>query len=661
MKFNYFVAFLLCLFTVSAIAQRTEVSLNGTWKFMSDAKNIGETADWKTQLPQNAVEVKVPHTFNLMKGLDNYAGKAWYQRKFDVPAEWKDKSVRLIFEAVYHDATVFVNGVKVTEHFGSGYTQFSVDVTAAVKVGQPNTLVVLADNTYTELALPYKRSFDWVNDGGIIRGVKLVSAGTPSIRYAHLLTEINFADTTSVVSFGVKLYQEKLNQASFVVKATNWKTGEVLFAQDINSKKAGDEFRFTVKTPKVKLWDLFSPNLYNVTVDVKNDKTISDIYKTRIGFREIKTEGTSLMLNRKRVRLPGIEHMPGSHPDYGSAEPKWLMDSVVSMLDDLNVKVTRFHWEVDEYYIDKLDENGILLQAEIPWWQQPTRLSPEVMGIAKKHFDEMIERDFNHPSIFAWGIANEVKHDGFDDITEMKRYVKNLDSSRFVNVIANSLGYKVKDDWSVPGDILTWNEYTGTWHETGKDSLLAFKFSNIKKAFPDRPVLITEHGLCEPFFIGGDQKRITSMIYHYNEWAKQPFVIGCIYFCLSDYRTQMGEDGVGRYCARIHGITDMYLNKKSSYDVFKNLTRPIEVLKVKKLDDTTVQMELMNKDGLPSYFTEGFVMKYKLVSGEMKTVPIPAMKPGEIQNVKFENVPPRYNFKIIAPNGKVINGYPIDK
>jgi beta-galactosidase len=647
--------------SVSVHSQRTETTLNGKWFFIVDKDNKGESLGWKNSIPAEASEVKVPHTFNLMPGLEDYAGKAWYERSFEVPVVWKTKSIRIVFEAVNHDATVYINGIKVAEHAGSGFTQFSANISNAVFYGRTNTLVVLTDNSYSGSNLPYKRSFDWVNDGGIIRGVKLIVSGLPSIRYVHITPIVNFTDSTGILSFSVKLNEGKINQTDFNIQAVNWKSGEVLFRKEINQKKKGSEFTFSIRTGKVKLWDLYQPNLYIVTVDVKKQNVISDTYKTRIGFREIKTKGADLMLNRKRVRLPGIEHMPGSNPNYGSAEPTWVMDSVVSMFNDLNIKITRLHWEADEYFINKLDENGILLQDEIPWWQQPDRLSPELMKIAKMHLTEMIERDFNHPSIFAWGLSNEVSHNGFSDIDTLKAFTEKLDNSRFVNVIGNSLGFLLKKDYSAAGDILTWNEYTGTWFDFDKDTLLIPKLQNIAKELPGRPLLITEHGLCEPIFVGGDQKRITTMIYHYTEWSKQPFIMGCIYFCLSDYRTQAGENGSGKFSARIHGITDMFLKKKSSFAVYKNLTRPIEILKLKKINEKTVEIELLNKDALPSYTCKGFIVSYINKAGNTYKVTIPTMEPGEKKMMRFENVADRYDFKIIAPNGVFVNGYPIDK
>ena len=77
---------------------------------------------------------------------------------------------------------------------------------------------------------------------------------------------------------------------------------------------------------------------------VKDGKNISDIKTGHIGFRTFRIEGNRFVLNGEPVRLPGIEMMPGSHPDYGMAEPVEYIRHSVAMLKDLNTTITRFHW-----------------------------------------------------------------------------------------------------------------------------------------------------------------------------------------------------------------------------------------------------------------------------------------------------------------------------
>lgn len=75
--------------------------------------------------------------------------------------------------------------------------------------------------------------------------------------------------------------------------------------------------------------------------------------------------------------------MPGSYPEFGMAEPLWVMEKAVEQIKDLNCVLTRCHWQYDKRYFDLLDEKGILVQEEIPWWQAPGNLTPELEDLAK--------------------------------------------------------------------------------------------------------------------------------------------------------------------------------------------------------------------------------------------------------------------------------------
>ena len=99
----------------AAVAQerlRVPVSLNGAWAFLNDPEETGLAQGWDAGLPAKAQVVQVPHTWNIMKGLENYNGLAWYQKKFTVPMDFKNKHIQLKFGAVYHDAVIYLNGNK---------------------------------------------------------------------------------------------------------------------------------------------------------------------------------------------------------------------------------------------------------------------------------------------------------------------------------------------------------------------------------------------------------------------------------------------------------------------------------------------------------------------------------------------------------------------
>jgi beta-glucuronidase len=153
-----------------------DVSLCGAWLFRTDAADRGTELSWFATAPAPADwrEVRVPHTWQVDPATTEYRGVAWYSRAFDVPERWAGRSVRLEFEAVYHTATVWVNGRLAGEHARKGYTSFTLDIARFLDAGSPNSLTVRVDNSFDEHMLPRGRSSDFPHDGGIFRPVRLL-------------------------------------------------------------------------------------------------------------------------------------------------------------------------------------------------------------------------------------------------------------------------------------------------------------------------------------------------------------------------------------------------------------------------------------------------------------------------------------------------------
>ena len=156
-------------------AQET-VSLCGQWWFRTDPLNVGEDQRWYgTEQPTTGwQEVRVPHTWQIVAPFVENRGVAWYRRTLDVPWEWQNSAVRIEFEAVFHTATIWVNGEFAGEHARKGYTAFVLDITHLLHWGSSNTISVRVDNTFNGNMLPRGRSSDWAHDGGIYRPVQLL-------------------------------------------------------------------------------------------------------------------------------------------------------------------------------------------------------------------------------------------------------------------------------------------------------------------------------------------------------------------------------------------------------------------------------------------------------------------------------------------------------
>jgi len=337
--------------SVSSWAQVT-TSLNGQWSF------------WTASTPKQ--QVNVPHTYNVMEGLEEYAGEAFYQRVLPITPEMKGHQVRICFNGVYHSATVYVNDQCVGEHLYAGYTPFSMDLTPYIDYSKENTLLVKCDNSYSEENLPWKRKFDWANDGGIYRNVSLHNSGALSLRYVHVSPDIQLSDSTAKARFDIKLYEPKVSKATFEVKITENASGRIVYegTQQLKRSKEGT-FSCLIDCGKVKLWHFDDPNLYTFDVKVFDKKALSDQKSERFGFRTFGLEGNRFVLNGEPVRLPGIENMPGSNPAHGMAEDESYMEKTVKRMKDLNCTLTRFHWAQDDYRLQLMDSLGILVQEEI--------------------------------------------------------------------------------------------------------------------------------------------------------------------------------------------------------------------------------------------------------------------------------------------------------
>ena len=168
------------------------------------------------------------------------------------------------------------------------------------------------------------------------------------------------------------------------------------------------------------------------------------------------------------------------------------------------------------------------------------------------------------------------------------------------------------------------------------------------------------------------------MLYHIKEWQKQPFVCGYIYFCVQDYRTQMGEEGLGRWRIRRHGVCHTDLTPKASYHVLRQLMSPIDIVEVKParaqknegspttssvggdlksptcsdaLADRDVHIVLQVKNTIPSYTLRGYSLRYADSSGRQQSIALPDMLPGERYPLMLLRVNAQYAFEVLRPNG----------
>jgi len=620
------------------MSRRTLLLTEG-WKFQEDILGLGKSEGWDKGLP-NGYDIRLPHTWNIAEGLEEFRGDGWYQYSFIVDDSWSNQCVRIQFQGVYRTAQLWLNGKEIHIDQASGYLPFEAELTEYIKQGTENVLVVCANNEQTTDGLPYSNSFDWADDGGIYREVTLIRSGNPAIEYIAIQAtpqiEQGNGTASGTITSTVYLYNSSVEAVDVSVSIKHINDGTIVYEQQyIDVSVVSNELTLpTIELESVKLWHFDTPELYEITVSIATNGQVSDGVTTSTGFRKISVEGTSFLLNNEPVRLMGVEWMPGSHPEHGMADTEESMEHMLTLMKEANVVFTRFHWQQSEQLLNWCDKHGLLVQEEVPYWQQPFEANEEFTEVAKHHIKSMIRWHNHHPSIFAWGVGNEL--DGQSEGTKtyvqmMKPFIAALDASRLCNYVSNTFHLNESSDATGHGDLLMWNDYIGTWHEGAVRSDVIAKAAQY---YPQHPLFVVEYGLCEPAFDGGDERRIQILEDQTACYAEHDHIAGAIFFSLNDYRTQMGEDGQGKLRQRVHGVTDLYGNVKPSYWNLREVSSPLTV-GVHSVEGDHIKLEVRCKAQLPSYTVKHYELAYGWTgedvdsTGESASVAIPKLAPGE--------------------------------
>lgn len=544
---------------ITNVSNRKTVSLNGAWHIIVDPyeNGLGERfyENAKPKAKSDRIEydfarsetLNVPGDWNTQKErLFFYEGPIWYEKTFHYqPGE--HTRIFLHFGAANYFARVYCNGIKVGEHEG-GFTPFNFEVTSQVRSGE-NFVVVEVDNTRRADAVPTLKT-DWWNYGGLTRDVQLVEV--PEVFIQDYF--IQFAPgSLSEIEGWVQL------SASAASKTVAVEIPEAGIKKAVTTDSSGRaRFRWRADlTP----WSPENPILYEVSVTAGDDRL-----RDAIGFRQIQTRGSEILLNGKPIFLRGIsmhEEAPGRG---GRAYSMEDARTLFSWAKDLGCNFVRLaHYPHNENEIREADRLGLLLWSEIPVYWDIAWSNPLTLEHARAQLHSMIARDHNRASVIFWSLSNEtpISPARTKFLEQLAADARSLDGTRLITSALNHTENTGPDQRILSDpigsslDVLGLNEYVG-WYERRPDEAEQIHWSTPY----GKPLIVTEFGADARFGNHGDagtrwteEYQASLYIHQLNMLKNIPNLSGLSPWVLMDFRSPRRA---------LPGIQD-YFNRKGLF------------------------------------------------------------------------------------------------
>lgn len=557
-------------------------SLNGTWDFMTDPENIGEIQGWAKCLPHSC-KVTVPSMWNNEMGLLEYEGAAWYQKKFYT----RGGTLRFCFEGVMTIADVWLDGVHLGSHYG-GFCQFDFIVRDVVK-GE-HILTVRADNRFDEHSIP-QTNVDWYHYGGISRDVSVEILDGICVLYNRMEYDLDAGMTEAECRFVVELYngaQDELTSALQIALGE-----ETLFSRDI-TLGAGEHRELVtpaIKVKNIQLWNLQNPFLYPVHIWTDQDDLID-----RVGFRKITVEEHCIKLNGKAIELRGINRHE-EHPDWGFAFPQKLMKRDIDIIKDLGCNTIRgSHYPNSKKFVDMLDESGLLFWSEIPIWgagfSTEALGDPVVVERGLAMHREMVKYYYNHPSIFIWGMHNEIRSGNQNAYVMTEKYYRYLKENGGNRLVTYAAGYPLTDICLEFCDVICINDYWG-WYggniEKWDDYVDQIRERRKCLNLEEKPVVFSEFGAAALYgnhtfddIRWTEEYQAKLISYCLNLFHEDPMVAGFYIWHFADART-CRDTGLNRARGfNNKGLLNEYRKPKAAYFAVRDLYHKFEEEELRK-------------------------------------------------------------------------------
>ncbi len=432
------------------------LNLNGLWDYSIRPKEEEMVTSFDGKI---LVPFPLESALSGVKGKLRRNQRLWYQRKFSIPSQWKNKNILLHFGAVDWETRIWINDKEVGSHKG-GYTSFSFDISNYIKYDSENSLVVSVwdptdkggQGRGKQVLRPFAIWYTAVS--GIWQTVWLEPVSNTYVE--RIEVEPDIENELIKVSLAIQNHQ-KIEEINIEVK----EKGTV-----ISSVKEGTNKAVSIPITSPKLWSPENPFLYDLIITLKKENAIVDKIESYFGMRKISLGKEQngirqILLNNEEIFQYGTLDQ-GFWPDgLYTAPTDNALKYDIEITKKLGFNLIRKHVKVEParwyYHCDKI---GILVWQDMPnggkWvasgGDESGRMNVENFKETREVSDqadyyneliEMVKMLFNHPSIIMWVPFNE----GWGQFRtkEVCEKLKNLDSSRLINAASGWFDFGIGD------------------------------------------------------------------------------------------------------------------------------------------------------------------------------------------------------------------------
>lgn len=402
-------------------------NLNGVWKFMFlDAPEYSPEGFFNSDFDVTKMDdITVPGNWQLQGYGKMHYSDLWYnfpinppyvptenptgiyKRTFFVEESYRDKKIIIRFcgvDSAYH---LWINGKEV------GYSKVArneseFDITDLIRVGEENDVTVRvyqwSDGTYLE-----DQDMWW--ESGIFRDVEIIGVPKDGINDYKVIADLDDEYKNGI--FKVEAFLRTTKEVNVTFELVD--AGEnTVFTKTVVAKEGKACIDEVIAD--VNHWTAETPYLYKLFMTVEDDGQIVEVIPQNVGFRNIRLNGETFLVNGVAIKFKGVNRHDYS-PQNGRVVSREEIEKDIILMKQFNINAIRTSHYPNSYYLyDLCDEYGMYLIAETDLECHGFELTGDYKWITDdpswelayvSRMTRMIERDKNHPAIIFWSLGNE--------------------------------------------------------------------------------------------------------------------------------------------------------------------------------------------------------------------------------------------------------------